>query len=74
MEEDLKLIMGKCEGCLQNKRNPDMPAVAMLMAEKFNEKVAVNLKICGKKNIIILHMIDMWSRLTVSVTIARKKA
>ena len=58
--------MGNCEGCLQRRRNPDRPSVAMPKAEPFNEKVAVELKVLGKKNIYILHMIDMWSRLTIS--------
>ena len=65
--------MGNCEGCLQRRRNPDRPSVAMPKAEPFNEKVAVELKVLGKKNIYILHMIDMWSRLTISVIIERKR-
>ena len=64
--------MGNCEGCLQRRRNPDRPAVAMPMAERFNKKVAVDLKVLGKKN--ILYMIDMWSRLnTILVIIERKR-
>ena len=72
MEDDLKRIMENCEGCLQNKRNPDRPAVAMPMAEKFNENVAVDLKIYRKRGILILHMINMWSRLTILVRIRKK--
>ena len=66
--------MGNCEGCLQRRRNPDRLAVVMPMAESFNEKVAVDLKVLGKKNIYILYMIDMWSRLnTISVIIETKR-
>jgi hypothetical protein len=59
LQEDLEEIMGNCAGCLQRRRNPDRPAVAMPMAA-FNEKVAVDMKVLSKKNIYILHMIDMW--------------
>ena len=73
LEEDLEEIMGNCVGCLQRRRNPDRPAVALPMAGRFNEKVAIDLKVLSKKNIYILHMIDMWSRLTISVIISRKR-
>ena len=73
LEEDLEEIMGNCVGCLQRRRNPDRPAVALPMAGSFNEKVAVDLKVLSQKNIYILHMIDMWSRLTISVIISRKR-
>ena len=38
------------------------PTVALPLASRFNDKVALDLKKCGDK--WILHMIDMWSRLT----------
>ena len=41
------------------------------MASQFNEKVTLDLKKWGDK--WILHMIDMWSRLTVSKFITRKR-
>lgn len=43
----------------------------MPMAHEFNEKVAMDLK--KWKGCWILHMIDMWSRYTVSVFINRKR-
>ena len=43
----------------------------MPMASEFNEKVAIDLSFYKDK--IILHMVDMWSRLTVSTQIKRKK-
>ena len=71
MSEMIDKIIDGCEGCIKRKRNPDRPAVAMPMASEFNEKIAIDLSFY-KKN-IILHMVDMWSRLTVSVLIQRKK-
>ena len=40
------------------------------MASEFNEKVAMDLKKWNDR--YILHIIDMWSRYTVSVFIIRK--
>ena len=63
-------IIEGCEGCIKRKRNPDRPAVSMPMANEFNEKVAIDLSFY--KGNIILHMVDMWSRLTVSTLLVRK--
>ena len=74
LEEHLDKIIDACKGCLLLKRNPDRPVVSMPMAKSFNEKVAIDLKEIddnGKKG-YILHMVDMWSRLTQSVKIKRK--
>ena len=76
LEEHLDKIIENCRGCLILKRNPDKPVVSMPMAKNFNEKVAIDLKEIkeedGKKG-YILHMVDMWSRLTQSVKITRKE-
>ena len=74
MEQDLEEIMENCAGCLMRKRNPDKPAVAMPMAHGFNEKLAIDLKVWDKsKNIYLLYMVDMWSRLTQAAVIRSKK-
>ena len=67
----LEKHQASCEGCIKRKRNPDRPAVALPMARNFNEVVCIDLKI--RKGQPILHMIDMWSRLTVSAILERKK-
>ena len=54
------------------KQNPDLPAVAMPMATRFNEKVAVDLKVWGK-DLYILYMVDMWSKMTQAAIIKRKQ-
>ena len=71
MSEILSTIIDGCEGCIKRKRNPDRPVVAMPMASEFNEKIAIDLSFY--KDNIILHMVDMWSRLSISVPISRKK-
>ena len=71
MSEIISTIIDGCEGCIKRKRNPDRPVVAMPMASEFNEKLAIDLSFY--KDNIILHMVDMWSRLSISVPIPRKK-
>ena len=74
LEKHLDRVMDTCKGCLILKRNPDKPAVSLPMASSFNEKVAIDLKEVrnGDKKEYILHMVDMWSRLTISALIKRK--
>ena len=76
MKGHLEKIMTGCVGCLQRRRNPDRPAVALPMASEFNQLIAVDLKILyeGEKKLYILHIIDMWSRYTISTFIPRKRA
>ena len=63
-------ISKNCDVCKVYTRTPPKPAVAMPLASKFNEKVAMDLK--KWENQWILHLVDMWSRLTISVFIRRK--
>ena len=51
---------------------PPCPVVGLPMASLFNEKIAMDLK--QWKGRWILHIIDMWSRYTVSVFIQRKRS
>ena len=71
MNQIITKIIEGCEGCIKRKRNPDRPTVAMPMASEFNQKVAIDLSFF--QGIPILHMIDMYSRLTISVSLNRKK-
>ena len=64
-------IRNSCDICKQYAKTPPRPSVAMPMANHFNEKVAMDLKSWNGR--WILHLIDMWSRLTLSVFIDRKK-
>ncbi|CAG2204921.1 unnamed protein product [Mytilus edulis] len=70
-DEDLSEIQSKCDLCKMYAVTPPRPVVSMPMAKQFNEKVTIDLK--QYKDRWILHMIDMWSRYTVSVFINRKK-
>lgn len=64
-------IQSSCDLCKMYMKTLPRPVVSMPMATKFNEKVAMDLKQWGNR--WILHMIDMWSRLTVSVFLDRKR-
>ena len=56
-----------CDLCKRYAKTPARPIVGMPMATQFNEKVAMDLKQWNGR--WILHIIDMWSRYTISVFI-----
>ena len=60
-----------CKVCKIHKKTPSRPIVSLPLAKKFNDKVAIDLKKWG--NGWILHMVDVWSRFTISVVISSKK-
>ena len=64
-------IRSRCEVCKRFASTPARPSVCLPLASRFNEKVAMDLKKWNSK--WILHLIDMWSRLTLSIIIDRKK-
>ena len=70
-EGTLAQIDEKCELCKIYSKTPSRPVVGMPMASKFNEKFAMDLKQWNGR--WILHIIDMWSRYTLSVFVDRKK-
>ena len=70
-QSDLDKVYDSCEICKIYSRAPPRPAVSLPLASSFNEKVSMDLKKWDDR--WILHMIDMWSRLSVSVFIDRKK-
>ena len=71
LQDVLDSVYDRCELCKVYKKTPPRPAVALPMASRFNEKVAMDLK--KWQNRWILHLVDMWSRFSVSVFIQRKK-
>ena len=69
-QTDLDEIYDSCTTCKLFMKTPPRPVVSMPMANRFNEKVAMDLK--SWKGKYILHMIDMFTRLSVSVFINNK--
>ena len=49
MSKIMDSIIENCAGCIMRRRNPDRPAVALQMANDFNEKVAYIRKGVGSK-------------------------
>ena len=67
----LKKIHEECKTCKEYAKVPPRPVVGLPMATKFNQKVAMDLKQWEQR--WILHLIDMFTRFTVSVFVNRKK-
>ena len=63
-------ICDECDKCKELAKTPSRPVVSLPMATHFNDKVAMDLKVWEGK--YILHLIDMWSRYTISVFVSRK--
>ena len=63
-------VIENCERCKEFRRNKPRPVVALPAAKHFNEKVAMDLKKWNSR--WILHMIDMFTRFTLSVFVDRK--
>ena len=63
-----------CDICPKWKKTPSRPIVSLPLANEFNDVVALDLKIWNKdKNIYFLHMIDLFTRLTISTVITSKE-
>ena len=69
-KETLELILSKCEICKRFAKTSPRSIVSLPLAHSFNEVVSLDLK--HWENGFILHIIDVWSRYTMSVYITRK--
>ena len=67
----LEEIQSQCEVCKLYKKTPARPVVSLPMAGRFNDKIALDLKVT--KDRYIMHMVDLYSRLSVSVFIDTKQ-
>ena len=70
-EEVLRQISEQCDLCKEYTKTPPRPVVGLPMASRFNQKVAMDLKQWQTK--WILHLVDMFTRFSVSVFIERKR-
>ena len=66
-------VYEKCQqsGLCRFKDRITRPVVAMSLASEFNEKIAMDLKKWNGR--WILHIVDLWSRFTVSAFNPRKR-
>ena len=65
-------IAKNCETCIKFKRNKPRPVVAPPMASKFNEVVAMDLKVLFKRHKYIIYFIDLFTRFARGAIIKRK--
>ena len=77
LAKELQEIVSKCETCIKNEKFRSRPVVAMPLANRFNEVLALDLKewklaVSGK--LWIFHMIDEFSRFSAAVLITDKSA
>ena len=66
LKEELKKVTEECATCQVYQKAPPKPVVGLPMATKFQETVAMDLKFYENK--IILHLIDMCTRLSSATT------
>ena len=68
MDDDVRNILdkiySKCVICLQFASTRPRPSVGMPLGKDFNDCVAMDLKIYQKQNLIILYLIDVFTRYT----------
>ena len=69
-QEELDSINNTCQTCKLHAKTPARPVVSMPLASSFNEKVVIDLKSWKAK--FILHLIEMFTRLSVSPFIHNK--
>ena len=69
--KSLQEVIEQCEHCKCFSRTPPRSKVALPLAKCFNDVVCVDLKHWSKGH--ILHIIDMWSRYSVSVFVRSKQ-
>ena len=69
-KDTLEQIIRKCEICKRYSKINPRSVVSLPLAQSFNEVVSLDLK--HWDNGFILHIIDVWSRYTMSVYIAKK--
>ena len=67
---ELKRIDKECLTCQIYRKSPPQPVVGLPMASQFLETVAMDLKFYDKK--IVLHLIDLCTRLSAATTIKDK--
>ena len=70
VEAILEDICKNCQICAVHARKPDKPAVGLPLATRFNQVVSMDLKKWGSQH--ILHMVDMFTRYSISALIPRK--
>ena len=72
LKNEIKRITEECDVCKIFKKAPARPTVGLPMSEKFNDIVAMDLKFY--KDSIILHLVDLCTRLSAAAFVHNKQA
>ena len=73
VDEELDYIAKNCLGCQMKKNTPSKPVACIPVADGFNQVVGVDLRIKGD-GLIILYIIDIWSKLMAARVVKSKKS
>ena len=73
MMVELDKMLENCEGCILKKRAPCKPAASIPLADGFNQVVGIDLKVYGD-GLVILYVIDFWSKLIQARVVKSKKS
>ena len=71
VSEIIEQISDNCNVCKRFKKTPARPVVCMPSANKFYQVIALDLK-HFKDGVYFLHLIDLFSRFSLSQVITRK--
>ena len=71
LEEEVDFISRSCETCMKFQRAPPRPVVGLPMARKFNETIAMDLKVWNQ--VYFLVIIDLATRFCAAAVISNKQ-
>ena len=66
-------VADNCKTCIQFKRNKPRPVVAAPLSLKFNDVLAMDLKILFTQKLYIIYFIDLFTRFVQGSVLKRKK-
>ena len=70
LEKEIRSVTDGCEICIRFRRNPSRPVVALPMASKFNEAIAIDLKSYEGRYFLVV--IDLFTRFCGAIVLANK--
>ena len=73
MKTTLNKLYETCATCFIHKKAKTKPKVSAPMSQNFNETICMDLKVWPKHGVIILYIIDTFSRFTAAFIIPNKK-
>ena len=76
-DDNIKSLLNKtyesCATCMIHRKSKAKPKVCAPMSQDFNDTICMDLKVWPKHNVIILYIIDIFSRFTAAFIIPDKR-